>query len=103
MGVPEPNWADPAVLTAIEQAFNAAWPVIRAHEAGADKARMAELGMMLSHRIIEMASGGVTDPQELRKLALESFPLAASSEVRGQECRPQSAPRRNWRERAAPS
>jgi hypothetical protein len=40
---PLPNWSDPVVLVAIERAFDVTWPVIRAHEAGNDKARIAEL------------------------------------------------------------
>ena len=67
------SWSDPLVLASIERAFDAAWPVIRAHEAGANNARMAELSMALSHKLIELASEGVTDPQELRRLALEAF------------------------------
>jgi hypothetical protein len=70
-----PTWSDPVVLAAIERAFDATWPVIRAHEAGNDKARIAELSMMLSHRLVELAADGMTDPQELRRLALETFPL----------------------------
>lgn len=62
-----PSWCDPLVL-------DATWPVIRAHEAGANKARMAELSMALSHKLVELAAKGVTDPQELRRLALEDFP-----------------------------
>jgi hypothetical protein len=40
---PRPSWSDPVVLTSIERAFDASWQVIGAHEAGANKARMAEL------------------------------------------------------------
>lgn len=69
-----PSWCDPLVLDSIERAFDATWPVIRAHEAGANKARMAELSMALSHKLVELAAKGVTDPQELRRLALEDFP-----------------------------
>jgi hypothetical protein len=36
---------------------------------------MAELSMMLSHKLAELAAHGVTDPQELRRLALATFPL----------------------------
>jgi hypothetical protein len=36
---------------------------------------MAELSMALSRRLVELAANGVTDPHELRRLALESFPL----------------------------
>ena len=74
-----PSWADPMVLASIERAYDATWPVIRAHEAGANKARMAELSMALSHKLIELASEGVTDPQELRRLALEAFPAYSSA------------------------
>jgi hypothetical protein len=72
---PIPNWSDPVLLAALERAFDATWPVIRAHEADNDKARMAELSMALSRRLVELAANGVTDPHELRRLALESFPL----------------------------
>jgi hypothetical protein len=44
-------------------------------EAGNDKSRMAELSMALRRRLVELAADGVTDPHELRRLALESFPL----------------------------
>jgi hypothetical protein len=46
---PPPSWSDPVVLAAIERAFDATWPLIRAREAGNDKARIAELSMALSH------------------------------------------------------
>jgi hypothetical protein len=51
-----PSCSDPVVLAAIERAFDATWPVIRAHEAGANKARMNELNRALSHKLIELAS-----------------------------------------------
>jgi hypothetical protein len=69
-----PRWSDPLVLASIERAFDATWPVLRAHEARANKARMAELSLALSHKLIELAAEGVTDPRELRRLALEAFP-----------------------------
>jgi hypothetical protein len=77
---PLPNWSDPVLLAAIQQAFDATWPVIRANKIGNDKARMAELGMALNHRIVELAANGVTDPHELQRLALETFPLNPSSQ-----------------------
>jgi hypothetical protein len=55
--------------------FDTTWPVIRAREGGNDKARMAELSMALSCRLAEFAANGVTDPHELQRLALETFPL----------------------------
>ena len=53
---PPPSWADPIVIASIERAFDATWAVIRAHKAGANKARMNELSMALSHKLIELAS-----------------------------------------------
>jgi hypothetical protein len=76
---PSPSLSDPVLLAAIERAFDSTWPVIRAREAGNDKARMAELSMALSRRLIELAADGVTDAQELGRLALETFPLTAPS------------------------
>ena len=73
------SWANPIVLASIERAFDATWPVIRAHGAGANKARMNELSMALSHKLIELASEGITDPQELRRLALEALDAFASA------------------------
>ena len=46
-----PSWADPIVIASIERAFDATWPVIRAHKAGANKARMNELSMALSQSL----------------------------------------------------
>jgi hypothetical protein len=74
-----PSWSDPLVLASIERAFDATWPVIRAHEAAANKARMSELSMALSHKLIELACEGITDPEELRRLALEAFPAYSSA------------------------
>jgi hypothetical protein len=76
---PSPNWADPSVLDAIQHAFDATWPAIRAHETGINKARITELSMALSHKLVELVSEGVTDPQELRRLALKSFSLGLRS------------------------
>jgi hypothetical protein len=72
---PTPNWSDPKLLAALTRAFDATWPVIRAHEFDEDKSRIAELSMELSRKLVELAANGVTDTQELRRLALETFPL----------------------------
>jgi hypothetical protein len=41
--------------------------------------KRAELSMALSHKLVELVSEGVTDPQELRRLALASFSVALRS------------------------
>ena len=79
------NSLDPFVLAAIERAFAITWPVIRAHEAHNDETRMAELSSALSDSLIKLAAGGVTNPQELRRAALETFPLTTPPEPGGQE------------------
>jgi hypothetical protein len=40
---------------------------------------MNELSMALSHKLIELASEGITDPQELRRLALEALDAFTSA------------------------
>ena len=70
-----PDWSDPKLLAALTRAFDDTWPVIRAHECDEDKPRMAELSMELSRKLVELAANGVTEAQELRRLALETFPL----------------------------
>jgi hypothetical protein len=73
---PNLNWSDPDLLSAIGKAFDATWPILRAHEPCPGNGRIAELSMMLSHKLVELAAGGIRDPQQMRKLALESFALA---------------------------
>ena len=70
-----PNWSDPKLLSALTRAFEATWPVIRAEECDGDKPRIAELSMELSRKLVELAANGVTDAEELGRLALENFPL----------------------------
>jgi hypothetical protein len=70
-----PNWSDPKLLAALTRAFDDTWPVIRVHECDEDKPRMAELSIDLSRKLVELAANGVTDAQELRRLALKTFPL----------------------------
>jgi hypothetical protein len=72
---PTPNWSDPKLLSALTRAFDATWPAIRADECDEDKPRIAELSMKLSRKLVELAANGVTDAEELRRLALETFPL----------------------------
>jgi hypothetical protein len=78
---PPSIFSDPELLSAIQQAFDVAWPVIVAHQTIPDKARLAELGIELSHKLTELAANGLTDPRELSDLALDSFPTATVGHV----------------------
>jgi hypothetical protein len=67
---------DPKTLAAIDHAFDGAWSVLETRDLLARFANDYELQEELSQRLMVLASDGVTDPEELRRQALASFPLA---------------------------
>jgi hypothetical protein len=67
---------DPEMLAVMEQAFNSTWAVLEAHDISHDQTNNDELRMALSRIIVALVAQGVTDPGWLRKMALESMPLA---------------------------
>lgn len=67
---------DPIVFSAIEQAFDTAWLTICEREPSQSKQRTNELATELSRKLVALVADGVTDPAELRRLALESFQLS---------------------------
>jgi len=67
---PPPNSYDPALLAAVEQAFDAAWTVLQARDPFRDFDKDNELKTELSHEFSALAADGVTD-------AIESGPLRA--------------------------
>jgi hypothetical protein len=67
---------DPEMLAVMEQAFNATWAVLEAHDISHDQTKNDELRMALSRIIVALVAQGVTDPGWLRKMALECMPLA---------------------------
>jgi hypothetical protein len=67
---------DPKTLAAIDHAFEGAWSVLATRNLLARFANECELQEELSQRLVLLASDGVTDPEELRRQALASFPLA---------------------------
>lgn len=69
-----PNGYSPSILAAIEQAFEAVWATLYAHMAP-DRDLSKELKIALSQTLIALAAEGITDPQELRRKALESMAL----------------------------
>jgi hypothetical protein len=66
---------DPKTLAAMDHAFEGAWSVLATRHLRARFANECELQEELSQRLVVLASG-VTDPEELRRQALASFPLA---------------------------
>jgi len=70
---PPPNLYDPALLTAVEQAFKSTWTVLHARDPFRDFEQDYEVKTALSDKLIALAGDGVTDPIELREWALESL------------------------------
>ena len=64
---------DPALLTAVERAFDATWTVLEAREPFRDFDKDNELKTELSHKLNALAADGVTDAIELREWALEGL------------------------------
>jgi len=67
---------DPKTLAAIDLAFDGAWNVLATHALLARFANDRELQSELSQRLVILASDGITDPDDLRRQVLASFPLA---------------------------
>ena len=67
---------DPKTLAAIDVAFDGVWSVLERRDLLARFASDSELEAELSQRLTVLASDGVTNPEELRRQALASFPLA---------------------------
>lgn len=66
---------DPAVVAAIEQAFDDVWLVICEREPSQSKQRTNELATALSRKLVALAADGVTDAAEFKRLAVEGLPL----------------------------
>ena len=72
--IPQPNLYAPALLAALEQAFDASWTALQARDPFRDFDKDNELKGALGQRLATLAVEGVTDPIELREWALESLP-----------------------------
>ena len=74
---PAPNYCDPKITGAVEEAFEAVWAVIKANDqAGIEIETDCERRVELSRKLAELVVDGITDVAELRGRALASFGLA---------------------------
>jgi hypothetical protein len=74
---PTPNYCDPKITGAVEEAFEAVWAVIKANDqAGGETEPDCERRVELSRKLAEFVVEGITNPAELRARALASFGLA---------------------------
>jgi hypothetical protein len=78
MGSGTRGYYDDATLLALEEAFKGSWAVVSAHEL-LDAEKEIELRTKLADKLMTLVAEGVTHPDELQRLALESFSLRSSS------------------------
>ena len=65
------------MLAVMEQAFNATWAVLEAHDISYDETKNDELRMALSRIIVAFVGEGVTDPDWLTKVGSREHPPLA--------------------------
>jgi hypothetical protein len=70
---PPTNLYDPALLAAVERAFDTTWTELQACDPFRDFDKDNELKTELSHKLSTFAADGVTDAIELREWALEGL------------------------------
>ena len=63
--------SDPKTLSAMDQAFAAAWHMLRADDP--DLANDTELRKVIGKKLVNLVADGVTDPLQLRNLTVESL------------------------------
>jgi hypothetical protein len=66
---------DPETLVAIQEAFDASWTELRQSDPFRNLASDGDLRALLCEKLFALASDGVTDSGELRRLAMESLAL----------------------------
>ena len=74
---PRSDIYDPKTLAVMDQAFAAIWRVLRADDPFRDCANDSELRIAIGHKLMNLVADGVTDPNRLRQLTLESLIVPA--------------------------
>ena len=72
---PRPDIYDPKTLAVMDQAFAAIWNTLRADDPFRDYANDGELRIAIGHELLNLVADGVTDPNRLRHLTVESLSL----------------------------
>jgi hypothetical protein len=67
-----PDSYSPSLIDAIERAYNAVWTTLYAHMPS-DGDQSKEMKIILSQTLLALVANGITDPQELRRKALENM------------------------------
>ena len=72
---PRPHIYDPKTLAVMDHAFAAIWHVLRADDPFRDYTNDSELRIAIGHKLMDLVANGVTDPNRLRNLTVESLLL----------------------------
>jgi hypothetical protein len=72
---PRPDIYDPKTLAVMDQAFAAIWYDVKADDPFRDYANDSELRIAIGHKLLNLVADGVTDPNRLRRLTVESLSL----------------------------
>jgi hypothetical protein len=79
---------DTSTLADLTEAFETTWEVLQAHDPFRDWEQDDELRLALTGKLLALATDGLTDPEQLRSLALESLPLGRSARFRPRPLHP---------------
>jgi hypothetical protein len=80
-----PGYYDEATLLALEKAFTDSWAILSVHAPSRGSEGEAKLRTRLADKLLALVAEGVTHPDELRRLSLESFPRMSSSAAKNQD------------------
>ena len=69
-----PNTYSPSLIDALKRAHDAVCSTLYAHMSS-DRDQSKELKIALTQTLVALAATGITDPQELRRRALETMAL----------------------------
>jgi len=72
---PQSDIYDPKTLAVMDQAFAAIWYDVRADDPFRDYANDSELRIAIGKTLLNLVGDGVTDPNRLRRLTVESLSL----------------------------
>lgn len=84
----DPISCDDERVAAIQQAFNAAWEFIQTNNPDRDPEHDCDLMAALSQKLGELAAEGISDPEELKRLALADNTIAGPVPAGGRQDRP---------------
>jgi hypothetical protein len=72
---PRSDIYDPKTLAVMDQAFAAIWYDVRADDPFRDYANDSELRIAIGKTLLNLVADGVTDPNRLRQLTVDSLSL----------------------------